>query len=124
MLVVGTEREGGTMRKTRGSRRGAPIIGFILGAVTGGVVALLSAPASGRVTRRLLTRRARIAERRLERQLSTTRRQLIKRAEHSCEAATDWISARVLNGQARRPSRVTNGHTKPRRAVRRVLRHA
>jgi gas vesicle protein len=47
------------MAKDQGGSAGAVVVAFLLGAVTGAAVALLSAPASGEETRRRLSEKAR-----------------------------------------------------------------
>jgi len=47
------------MSKERGGSAGAVLVAFVLGALTGAAVALLSAPASGDETRRRLGEKAR-----------------------------------------------------------------
>lgn len=92
---------------------------FLLGAAVGSIAAVLTAPASGEVTRRRLLLRARNAERALARKLGRARTVLIRRAERTRNAANHWITEHVMNGQAKR----TNGHGR-RPVRRRVAQHA
>jgi gas vesicle protein len=65
---------------------------FALGAAAGSLVALLYAPASGKVTRKRLAMRVRNLQRTAARRLGETKRALATRAEHVREAATEWIA--------------------------------
>ena len=85
---------------------------FALGAVTGSVVALFCAPASGKEIRRRLTLRARNLQRQAIRRLVQTQRVLARQAAQLRNAATEWVTDHVPHGG--------NG----RHAARRVLRHA
>ncbi len=85
---------------------------FALGAAAGSIMALLYAPASGRVTRKRITQKFRSVQRSAARQVERTTRQLAKKAEHLRETAADrlngareWMTGHMSNGQARRPVR-------------------
>ena len=82
-------------------------VAFALGATAGSIVALLYAPASGKVTRRQLAMRVRTLKRDAARRLNRTQRELAVRAEHVREAATEWIAEHVphRNGNGRHPIR-------------------
>ena len=84
---------------------------FSAGAAVVGLVALLCAPASGRVTRRRLEMRVRTTQRRIGRRIEQTQRELVHKADDLREAATDWITEHVPYG---------NGRS----AARRVIHHA
>lgn len=89
----------------RRSTKGKTVAAFALGATIGSLVALLYAPASGKVTRQRLAMRARDARRDAQRKLAQARKQLVHRAEAVRENATEWIQERMQNGHARRPAR-------------------
>ena len=76
---------------------------FALGAATGSIVALLYAPASGKVTRRQLAMRVSALKRDAAKRLNRTQRELALRAENAREAATEWIAEHVphRNGNGR-----------------------
>ena len=74
---------------------------FSLGATAGSVIALLYAPASGKVTRRRLALKARMLQRRVSRRIGETQRVLANRAERVREAATEWIAEHVPHGNGR-----------------------
>ena len=65
---------------------------FALGTTLGSVIALLYAPASGKVTRRRLALKARMLQRRVSRRIGETQRVLANRAERVREAAAEWIA--------------------------------
>ena len=87
-------RRGGALRS---------VVTFALGAAAGSIVALLYAPASGRVTRRQLAMRVSAMKRDAAKRLNRTQRQLALRAENVREAATEWIAEHVphRNGNGR-----------------------
>ena len=85
---------------------------FTLGATVGSIISLLYAPASGKLTRRRLSMKARNLQRTMTRRLGQTQRVLATKAEHVREAATEWITDHVPHGNGKHPIR------------RRVLRHA
>ena len=95
---------------------------FALGAATGGIFALLYAPASGQVTRRRIGMRLRTVQRRTIRQIGQARRVLARKAVYLREAATE----RLADAGQWVAGHVTNGHsTATKRQVRRrVARHA
>ena len=97
-------------RRTNGAFR--TVATFGLGAAVGSIVALLYAPASGKVTRKRLAMRARNLQRAAIRRLGETRRVIVNKAEGVREAATEWISDHVPHGNGRHTTR------------RRTLRHA
>lgn len=78
-------------------------VAFTLGATAGSVIALLFAPASGKVTRRRLAMKARNLQRVAIRRIGETQRVLANKAEHVREAATGWISDHLphTNGKHR-----------------------
>ncbi len=85
---------------------------FTLGAATGGIIALLFAPASGRVTRRRIAQKLRSVQRSAARRLSRTQRLLAKKAALVGQAATqkfsqarEWMAGHTTNGQSKRPIR-------------------
>ena len=92
---------------------------FSLGAAAGSIVALLTAPASGVVTRRRIGQQVRKLQTTAARRLKDTRKVLIARAgvvrESAAESlvhAKEWVT-----------DRMANGHAAPKRPARRV-RHA
>jgi len=91
---------------------------FALGAGVGSIVALLFAPASGKVTRRRIGYKLQAMRRATVKQLQQTRRLLIAKAGDAREAATQQLN----HARAWITTRMTNGHGKPSR--RRVLHHA
>ena len=74
---------------------------FTFGAALGSIIALLYAPAAGKITRRRLVLRARNLQREAARRLGKTQRQLALRAEHVREAASEWISEHVPHTNGR-----------------------
>lgn len=97
------------MKEQRRSTKGKTVVAFALGATIGSIVALLYAPASGKVTRQRLAMKARDARRAAQRKLIQARRVLAHRAEEVRENATEWIQERMQNGHARprrRPAHV------------------
>ncbi len=92
---------------------------FTLGAAAGSIVALLYAPASGKVTRRRLTLQARALRQRAAKELNRTQRALARRAGDLRDATTqrltharEWVVDHVTNGHGRQTNR------------RRIARHA
>ena len=92
------------MKEQRRSTKGKTVAAFALGATIGSIVALLYAPASGKVTRQRLAMKAREARRDAERKLAQARRTLAHRAVEVRETAQEWIHERMQNG---------NGHRRP-----------
>ena len=90
---------------------------FLLGAVVGSIAAILTAPASGPVTRRRLLLRVRTAERKIARRFGRAKTELMHRVENTRDAANEWIAGHMANSHARR----TNGHG--RRPLRRRVAH-
>ena len=80
-------------------------VAFVFGATLGSVIALLYAPASGKVTRRRLALKARDLQRTAMRRIGQTQRALATRAERVREAATGWITNHVPHGNGRHPIR-------------------
>ena len=78
---------------------------FTLGATAGSIIALLCAPASGKVTRRRLALKVRGLKRAAIRRIGETQRDLASKAEHVREAATEWISGHMPHGNGRHPVR-------------------
>ena len=107
------------IEKRRG-RNAVQTVGiFALGAAAGSIIALLFAPASGRVTRRRIGLKLRSMQRSTARQLGQARRILAKKAVYLRDSATekfsharDWVAGHV-----------SNGHT-VRRQTRQRLHHA
>ena len=91
---------------------------FALGAGIGSIVALLFAPASGKVTRRKIGYKLQAMRRSTVKQLKQTRRVLIAKADDAREAASQQLN----HARAWITTRMTNGHGKSNR--RRALRHA
>jgi hypothetical protein len=103
----------GRKRRARGFGALRNAASFVLGAVTGGLVSLLYAPASGRAMRRRIIREGRNLKRAALRQLGQTRRLLRAQATQAREAAVEWVAGHV-------PQR----NNRPHPARRRVIRHA
>ena len=80
---------------------------FTFGAAAGSIVALLYAPASGRVTRKRIVMRVQNLKRTAARRLGQTQRVLASKAADVREAATEWIAEHVphRNGNGRHPIR-------------------
>ena len=89
------------------------VAAFALGAVAGGIVALLYAPASGTVTRQRLAMRMRRFRHTAGRRIIQTREALARRAGLVQQAATGWIVDHLPHE--------TNGRHRP---LRRRVRHA
>jgi len=102
------------MKQHRGRRAGLlqATASFALGAVTGGIVALLYAPTSGQVTRRRLLMKARGLQRTAVRRFGRAQRALATKAERVREAAAGWVTDRFPARNGRHPIR------------HRVIRHA
>ena len=96
-------------RRVRRSRTIQTAAAFTLGAALGSLMALLYAPASGKMTRRRLALKVRYFQKRAVRQLGQTKRILVRKADNVREAATGWISEHLPHG---------NGRQAPRRIVR------
>ena len=93
---------------------------FALGATAGSTIALLFAPASGRATRKRISRQFRSLGHSTTRQLKQTKRLLAKKAVDLKEAAVEklgdtreWLLERVSNSNGRHHS-----------AARRVVHHS
>ena len=80
-------------------------VAFTLGATIGSVIALLYAPASGKVTRRRLMLKARNLQRVAARRLGQTTRVLATQAGHVREAATQWIAGHLPGRNGSHPIR-------------------
>lgn len=87
------------------------VAAFVCGAGLGSILALLYAPASGRVTRQRLILQARSLRRNATRRLGQTGRVIARKAASAGRAATEWIATHVQG----------NGRTVLRR---REVRHA
>ncbi|GEM_PF-1064448 len=92
----------------RGHGVGRTIGVFALGAATGGIVALLFAPASGRVTRRRIALKVRAMRRQTIQQLGRTKKLLARKAEDLRETTTEklhdaraWVAHRLVDGNGR-----------------------
>ncbi len=81
------------------------VMAFSLGATVGSMIALLYAPASGKVTRRRLVFKARTLKRAAARRLGQTTRVLASRAEHVREAATEWIADHIPHSNGKQTMR-------------------
>lgn len=71
------------------------VAAFGLGATAGSIVALLYAPASGKITRRRLAMRAQVLRKNAIRQIGQTQRALACRATEVRQAATHWLAEHV-----------------------------
>ncbi|MBI3330653.1 MAG: YtxH domain-containing protein [Candidatus Omnitrophica bacterium] len=102
------------MTRNRGRSNGPlqAAASFAVGAVTGGIVALLYAPTSGQVTRRRLAMQARGLQRAAVRRLGRAQRALAAKAGRVREAAAEWMTERFPARNGRHPIR------------HRVIRHA
>ena len=87
------------------------VAAFAFGAAAGGIVALLYAPASGKVTRQRLAMRVRRIRQLAGRRIVQTRDVLARQAGRMQQAATGWISDHLPHE--------SNGHRSRRR-----VRHA
>ena len=90
---------------------------FALGAAAGSVLALLYAPASGKVTRKRIASGFRSAGRSTVRQLNQTRKVLAKKAGALRNAATEkigdtreWLLERVSNGNGKHHAMTRRSH--------------
>ena len=79
--------------------RGRTLAAFALGATAGGILALLFAPASGRVTRQRLAMGVRKLQRLGVRRLGQTTKLIANKGGHVREAASEWITEHVTNGK-------------------------
>lgn len=115
-IVVGRHVEQGrarVMRQQQPRRRGGAFrtfAAFGLGAAAGSIIALLYAPASGKVTRRKLAMRAQALRKNAVRRIGQTQKVLAGKAIEVREAATEWLAEHMPNTNG-------NGH-------RRVAHHA
>ena len=111
-------KENGLKEPRRGRQIGRTIGVFTLGAAAGSIIALLYAPASGRVTRRRIALKVRAVRQQTVRQLGRTKKLLVRQAEQLREAtgdkfndAREWVTERMHNnGHARRPIRHRVAH--------------
>lgn len=103
MGMQNARRRGGVLRTT-GT--------FALGAGIGSLIALLYAPASGRVTRRRLTFGVRNLQRAAIRQLGQTRRVLRTQARQVGQVAKGWLADRFphANGKVVRRRVIRHAH--------------
>ncbi len=114
---VEAETGGSTMKEQQQPRRGGlkTLAAFAAGAAIGSVTALLTAPASGAVTRRRLGKQVKRIKQNTARGIARTRKQLIHKADgvreqaaESLSSAREWMVTRVQNGYAqKRPARRT-----------------
>ena len=103
-------KEGKEIKEVRqGSGRGRVLGAFVIGATTGSLLALLFAPASGRVTRKRIGLKLRSIQRETVRHLGHTKRLLARKAETLRDAASaklsnarEWVAEHVSNGHQRR----------------------
>ncbi len=87
-------------RRKGGALRTFAAFGF--GAAAGSIIALLYAPASGKVTRRKLAMRAQVLRKNAIRRIGQTQKVLACKATEVREAATDWLAEHVPhNGNGR-----------------------
>lgn len=91
---------------------GRTVSAFALGATVGSIVALLCAPASGKVTRKRIAMRMRALRQQTVKQLGKTQRILARRAEGLREATTqrlhharEWVAEHITNGNGKRALR-------------------
>jgi gas vesicle protein len=91
---------------------------FALGAAAGGAVALLFAPASGKVTRRRIALKLRTMRRKATQRIGYTQRVLVRKADTLRRAATQ----RLKYARTWVTNHVTNGHSQ--RSIRRAAHHA
>ena len=103
-------KEGKPIEVRRGSGRGRVLGAFVIGATAGSALALLFAPASGRVTRKRIGLKLRAIQRDTVRHLGQTTRLLARKADTLREDATkklsnarEWVVEHVANGHPRRP---------------------
>ena len=101
MKEIKEQRQGNDLGRTLGM--------FVAGAAAGSIVALLFAPASGRVTRRRIGMKLRAVQRDAARQFGQVQRRLARKAETLREAASEklsdareWVAGHVANGHHRR----------------------
>lgn len=111
--------EGIRVREVRRGGRGvARTVGaFALGATLGSIIALLCAPASGKVTRRRIALKVRAMRQQTIRQLGRTKKLLARKAEDLREATTErflhareWVAGQVANGKQPIRHRTTVRH--------------
>lgn len=88
---------------------------FSLGAAAGSIVALLTAPASGEMTRKRIGQQVRKLQNTAARRLKDTRKVLITRADEVRESATESL----VHAKEWMAGRMQNGHAAPKRPVRR-----
>ncbi len=91
---------------------GRTVAAFTLGATAGSIVALLFAPASGKVTRRRIGLKIHSLQRSATRQLTQAKKVLAAKAETLRDAATErlgyarkWMVARVNGANGKHPVR-------------------
>ena len=93
---------------------------FTLGASAGSIVALLYAPASGKVTRRRLALQARALRQRAAKEFTRTQKLLARRAGDLRDATTEQLT----HAREWVVDRVTNGHGGRQTNRRRIVHHA
>ena len=93
----------------RGYGIGRAVGTLAIGATVGSLIALLFAPASGRVTRRRIAMKVRTLGRQTARKLNRTGRLIARRADEFREVTADklhdareWVVEHVTNGNTRR----------------------
>ena len=74
---------------------------FALGAAAGSIVALLFAPASGKVTRRRIALKVRALRQQTARQLVRTRRLLAQATSERIHDAREWMAEHLPNGNGK-----------------------
>ena len=83
---------------------------FTLGAAVGSLIALLYAPASGKVMRQRLANQARRLRQAAVRRIGQTQRVLVQRAERMREAATGMFLRHQAHTNGRHPIRHRTAH--------------
>ena len=94
------------MREPRRGNGIARTVGtFTLGAAAGSILALLYAPASGKVTRRRIGMRVRALRQQTVRQLGRTRKLLAEATTEKIQHAREWVTEHLPNGNGKHPVR-------------------
>ena len=103
------------MKNTRRSGMVRTVAAFGLGATLGSVIALLYAPASGKMTRKRLALKVRTFRKTAARQFGQTTRVLTTKAEQVRDAAAGWITDHIPHsngGQAIRHRRIRHAEAR------------
>ena len=85
----------------RGNGIARAVGAFTLGAAAGSILALLYAPASGKVTRRRIGMRVRALRQQTVRQLGRTRKFLAEATTEKIQHAREWVAERLPNGNGK-----------------------